>query len=462
MATNELSRNLKVGALVAISAATLMIFLFFIGSEQKLFSKKSDYHVRLDSVSGLAQGNPVMLSGVTVGTVKDIRLPRDPKLRTVFITISIESKYRERIRQDSRARLKKLGLIAADAFIDITPGSPTLPALPPGSFIPAAKQTNVDALIASGEDLVDNFVQISHSMKNILERVDRGEGLLGELTTEPQTEQRLTDTMLATLNRANAILEQVQSGRGLLGKLVYDEAYGDQLAGSVDQTVRSLQSVIGSVQHSFETGQGALPALLNDPEGRVKVLALVENMRVTSENLAAFSVGLRTGEGLLPRLINDKEVGDATLEDFQQLVHRLNEVARKLNEGGGTAGKLISDPAIYESVNDILIGINESKLLRWLIRNRQGAGIKTRYEAAQEAAEPASAAPATVPEAPLMEESPAEEAPPAAPPEPTTAGASAEDVSPPDAPTTNALEEPEVVPSPRAAGDPAPDDGTKR
>jgi phospholipid/cholesterol/gamma-HCH transport system substrate-binding protein len=450
MATNEISRNLRVGGLVAISAATLMIFLFFIGSEQKLFSKKSDYHVRLDSVSGLAQGNPVMLSGVTVGTVKDIRLSRDPKLRTVFITISIESKYRERVRQDSRARLKKLGLIAADAFIDVTPGSPNLPALPPGSFIPAARQTNVDALIASGEDLVDNFVQISHSMKNILERVDRGEGLIGELTTEPQTKQRLTDTMLATLSRADAILAQVQSGRGLLGKLVYDESYGDQLASSVDQTVQSLQSVIGNVQHSFESGEGMLPALLNDPEGREKVRALVENMRLTSENLAAFSVGLRTGDGLLPRLINDKEVGDATLEDFQQLVHRLNEVARKLDEGGGTAGRLVADPAIYESVNDILIGINESRLLRWLIRNRQGAGIKTRYEAAQEGAAPAPAGepkPQATPEAPPVDAPPAE-VPPAAAPEPE---------SPPAAP-----EEPKEVPPVPPAEDPVPPNGANR
>lgn len=450
MATNEISRNLRVGGLVAISAATLMIFLFFIGSEQKLFSKKSDYHVRLDSVSGLAQGNPVMLSGVTVGTVKDIRLSRDPKLRTVFITISIESKYRERVRQDSRARLKKLGLIAADAFIDVTPGSPNLPALPPGSFIPAARQTNVDALIASGEDLVDNFVQISHSMKNILERVDRGEGLIGELTTEPQTKQRLTDTMLATLSRADAILAQVQSGRGLLGKLVYDESYGNQLASSVDQTVQSLQSVIGNVQHSFESGEGALPALLNDPEGREKVRALVENMRLTSENLAAFSVDLRTGDGLLPRLINDKEVGDATLEDFQQLVHRLNEVARKLDEGGGTAGRLVSDPAIYESVNDILIGINESRLLRWLIRNRQGAGIKTRYEAAQEGAAPAPAAepkPQATPEAPSADVPPAD-VPAAAAPEPEP---------PPAAPA-----EPKEVPPAPPAEDPVPPNGANR
>jgi len=38
---------------------------------------------------------------------------------------------------------------------------------------------------------------------------------------------------------------------------------------------------------------------------------------------------------------------------------------------------------VYESINDILIGINESKLLRWLIRNRQQSGIEKRYNEAQ-------------------------------------------------------------------------------
>ena len=64
----------------------------------------------------------------------------------------------------------------SDSYVDITPGSPNLAALEPGAMIPAARQTNVDQLISSGEDLVDNFVQISYSMKNILSRIDRGEG----------------------------------------------------------------------------------------------------------------------------------------------------------------------------------------------------------------------------------------------------------------------------------------------
>ena len=73
-------------------------------------------------------------------------------------------------------------------------------------------------------------------------------------------------------------------------------------------------------------------------------------------------------------------------------MHQLNEAVTKLNAGQGTAGKLINDPAVYESINDILIGINESKMLRWLIRDRQQVGIDKRVQAQQAAPPPPPAA----------------------------------------------------------------------
>src|SRR5436190_10106012 len=218
MAPKSKEKTLRVGFLVAFAGVIAMIGVFFIGSEQKIFARKQEYSVRLDNVSGLAQGNPVKISGVTVGVVKDINLPRDPKKKYVDITLMVDKKYSDLIRTDSRARLKKLGLLAGDSYIDISSGSPRFDALEAGANIPAARQTNVDQLISSGEDLVDNFVQISYSLKNILSRVDRGEGLLGELTSSPQTKQRLTDTLLATLNKTNSVLSHVESGRGLMGK----------------------------------------------------------------------------------------------------------------------------------------------------------------------------------------------------------------------------------------------------
>ena len=104
MAPQKKGKTIRVGLLVAGSAIVLMVFLFFIGSEQKIFSRKNEYKVRLDSVSGLAEGNPVKISGVTVGVVKDINLPRDPKQKDVDIQLMVDRKYAERIRTDSRAR----------------------------------------------------------------------------------------------------------------------------------------------------------------------------------------------------------------------------------------------------------------------------------------------------------------------------------------------------------------------
>jgi phospholipid/cholesterol/gamma-HCH transport system substrate-binding protein len=414
MATKPKEKTIRVGLLVAVTFVVLMIFVFLIGSEQKIFSRKYEYKVRLDNVTGLAEGNPVKISGVTVGVIKDITLPENPKMHDVDIELMVDKKYAERIRTDSRARLKKLGLLGGDSYIDISAGSPKFDALEPSSQIPAARQTNVDQLISSGEDLVDNFVQISYSLKNVLGRVDRGEGLIGELTSTPETKQRITDTFLTTLNKTNAILAHVESGKGLVGKLVYDDAYAAQLTGSLQDTARSLQGLVASVEGSLKTGQGTIPALLNDPEGKKKVFELVDNLRVTSANLAALTASYQNGQGLVPRLMNDKAYGDQALAEFTGLLKQLNDTVAKVNRGEGTAGKLISDPSVYESVNDILIGINESKLLRWLIRNRQQSGIQKRYDTESKpgAALPPDVKPVPAPAPVPKREAPAPDVPP--------------------------------------------------
>lgn len=380
MAISKKEKTVRVGLLVAGALFVLMMFVFFIGSEQKIFARKYEYDVQLENVSGLTEGNPVRMSGVTIGVIREIRLPRDPRQKNVQILLMIDRKYAERIRGDSRVRLKKLGLLTGDSYVDVTPGSLGYPELEPGAVIPSQRQANVDQLISSGEDVVENLVQISYSLKNILGRVDRGEGLLGELTSAPETRQRLTDTLLATLNKTNAALKHIESGKGVIGRLIYDDVYGEELTRSLGGAAQSMQAIAARIQKSFDTGSGAIPALMEDPAEKKRVLELVENLRATSANLAEFSKTLETGEGLVPRLLTDKAYGDQMLIEFTALVSQLTKAVETLNTGEGTAGKLIADPSIYESINDILIGVNESRLLRWLIRNRQQTGIQKRYE----------------------------------------------------------------------------------
>src|SRR5688500_17621165 len=295
MPKTQTAKNTRVGLLVTGALALLMLFLFFIGSEQKIFARKNEYDVRLENVTGLAEGNPVKMSGVTIGVIREIKLPVDPKQKSVEIIVMIDRKFSERVRGDSRVRMKKLGLLTGDAYLDVTPGTLRFPELDPGSVIPSQRQTDVESIISSGEDLVDNLVQISYSLKNVLQRVDRGEGLLGEMTTAPETKQRITDTLLTTLNKTNAALTHMESGKGVMGKLIYDDQFGDQLTTSVTGAAQSLQAVVTSVQRSFETGDGVVPALMNDPAGKARVYELIENLRLASANLSGFTTTMQTG-----------------------------------------------------------------------------------------------------------------------------------------------------------------------
>ena len=133
----------------------------------------------------------------------------------------------------------------------------------------------------------------------------------------------------------------------------------------------------------MRTNTGAIPALLADPEGKKKVYVLLDNLSTAAVSLASVSSQLEKGNGALPLLIRDERFGKELTKNLQNFSRRLESIGRKLDEGSGTAGKLINDPAIFDAAHDLVVGINESKILRWLVRDRQKSGIKKRYAQAQ-------------------------------------------------------------------------------
>src|SRR5918999_3870930 len=203
------TRTFRVGLVILVAVTVLAIGIFVIGDRNNLFSRKNLYYIDFNSVSGLKPGSPVQLNGVDVGTIKKVDLPENPRTRRIRVWLEVERRYAARIRgpvdasqviagqPGSVARIKTLGLLG-DKFIEISSGSPGYPVIPSGGPIPAAQPTNVDALIASGEDVMDNLVQISHSLNKILDRMERGEGILGQLTKDTPESQRLQDSLVKT------------------------------------------------------------------------------------------------------------------------------------------------------------------------------------------------------------------------------------------------------------------------
>ena len=365
----------KVGLLVLAALGLLALGIFLIGEETNLFTRKNRYVIYFPTVGGLNTGNPVQLDGVEVGTVRAVVLPTDATSSQIKVTVEVDRSYAERIREDSMARIKTLGLLG-DKFVEVTTGSSGTDPIPPGGVIPAAPPTNVDKLIASGEDVMDNVVQISADLRDVLHRMEQGEGLLGELTTESETGRRVTDAVIETMESVQRVARDVETGQGPLSRLIYDQ----ELADRVDLSFQRLDSILAEL----EGGDGLLPGLLHDPATREQYDVTMSRLRGAAAHIEAFSKELEEGDGLLPRLLQDEELGDEVIGELRTVLDRVDTLTRKLEQGEGTAGKLINDPSVYEAIQDVIVGVEESRMLRWLIRNRQKKGIEKRYEDAQE------------------------------------------------------------------------------
>lgn len=403
------SREVKVGLIILIAMAVLAVGVFLIGDKNNLFSRKNEYYILFGSVSGLKPGSPVQLDGVDVGTVKKVVLPENPRLSQIEVWIDVDRKYAERIRggpqlptsgslqAPSQARIKTLGLLG-DKFIELTSGSPEYPIIPSGGQIPAAQPTNVDALLASGEDVMDNVVEISASLSTILARMERGEGLLGELTSNSESGRRLKESLIATAESMERIASRIETGEGPLPRLLNDRQMADRLAASINR----FESLMAQAQ----SGPGLLPGLINDPTSKQKFDETLATLNQMARDLQSFTSDLETSDALVPKLVKDEEYGREITGKLNEIVNRLNEISLKLSSGDGTAAKLINDPQIYDAVNDVIIGINESRILRWLIRNRQQKGIEKRYEDTKKSMEEQGITPPPLDEGPDVTDEP--------------------------------------------------------
>lgn len=98
------------------------------------------------------------------------------------------------------------------------------------------------------------------------------------------------------------------------------------------------------------------------------------------QDLKTFTGSLNQNGGLVNRLVADQDYGREVSAKLRSTVDNLSKVSGKLASGQGTLGKLIDDPGVYNGLKDVVVGVNQNKALRWLVQNRQQAGMAKRNQ----------------------------------------------------------------------------------
>jgi phospholipid/cholesterol/gamma-HCH transport system substrate-binding protein len=298
---------------------------------------------------GIEPGTRVALRGVPVGQIRS--MDWDAGSYRVRVVLSIDQRYE--IPRNSIARIQVSSLLGGN-FINIAvpEGFPSeMRYLRQGDEIPTEETASLDevltvvrqlgsdsqnlvrsldenqrAVVAKINAIIEenreyfnqtnrSFASVGPKLEELADRlntmtesVKAGEGTLGRLYSDPQ----LYEELKAFSDKANAIADQIASGKGDVGKLIYAE----EMTAEAKAIMADLQRAARQIEE----------AVAENREGFANLVATLSE----------------TG----PRI--------------EEAIRNFNEVSRKINEGNGTIGKLVNDPALYEDAKKAFNQVGES------------------------------------------------------------------------------------------------------
>ncbi|MGA2193306.1 MAG: MlaD family protein [Nitrospirota bacterium] len=322
--------ELKVGILVVSALVLLAVGIIEIGANLPLLSRTYNLYLRMDNSLGLRVGSVVRLAGIEVGNVKDISLPSDPNDKNLVISLSIQDKYRDRIRQDSTAMVRTMGLLG-DKYLDISIGSPSSPEMKPGGVLTILKETQLANVLAGASSGLEGLNVVLGQLKIILGTVSSGQGTAGLLLKDPRLYQQLNNSAAGL----ESVVNDLKKGKGSAGKLIEDPEVYQNLA-DVSRKARELVAKLDS---------GSFAELSEDKDFYLNLKTVSENLRDLSASSKELVENLNTGS--LARISGDKEL----YARIDRVSSRLDSMMGRLESGQGSAGKLINDSKLYSNMN---------------------------------------------------------------------------------------------------------------
>jgi phospholipid/cholesterol/gamma-HCH transport system substrate-binding protein len=205
--------ELRLGLLIFIGLA---IFLWAsIQGGTNLFKKQYDLHALFPNVQGVVAGAPVWFQGVEVGTVKELAFVASGDTSQVRISFTVNDRVWPLVREDSRVRIQALNLFG-EKFMEVTPGSANSPHVENGATLRSDRPTDVSALMARGEDILDDLAVMTADLRILSGRMNRGEGSLGRLLHSDELYTNLDATVRQVrVLTVNLDRSQVQMSRSL-------------------------------------------------------------------------------------------------------------------------------------------------------------------------------------------------------------------------------------------------------
>ena len=301
-----------------MAGVILIVGILAVGKESRFFTRKVEYWTAFPNVSGLAEGSPVQLVGVRVGTVSRVEFSPDLGDRQIRVVLQVNRAHSDRIREGTVALIKSLSYVSQERYIELTPGDPDRPVLPPGSRIEPGISGFAE-LTEMGRGIADDVKDITDQLRELLIALNSGGGILPEMIRNPDFGRDSLQGIQETVSSLQRISGRIERGEGLAGQLVMNKEYAARQMASLESSLDRLRALLEKI----ESGQGAAGEIL--AEGG-KGEQLLDNLLSASADLKETLARIQEGNGLAGRLVRDDAAAKSILSSLEKTAAHLESI----------------------------------------------------------------------------------------------------------------------------------------
>lgn len=263
------NRSIKLGLMVAGGLFLFVIAIFYLGSQQDLFSSTVTVKSYFKDVKGLMEGNKVQYSGITVGHVGHIEIINDT---TILVQMSVDKDVQKFIRTDSKVDIASDGLMGSK-IVNIYPGSASAQSISDDDVLMSQESINFQDVLEEALTVIEDSRMIANDLLEITNKMNNGEGDFALLLNQRNITTKLDSVgneLLSFSSTSNEIINKIDQGEGDLGKLINDTTVTAEykaLMTNLDSVAQRTDILVTELQRysrQLNTGDGILKRLAYD------------------------------------------------------------------------------------------------------------------------------------------------------------------------------------------------------
>ena len=301
-----------------LALVALLAYFTIVVSGVDLLSGRGRRQVRIvfDHVGGLKEHDNVMFRGTKVGSVERILVTPS----NLVVTVAVDD--RVALRRGCRATVGSLSVLGG-SYLTLEEGR--------GEPFDASSETLV------GESPSDWMSDVSRIAKNLRDLTDRLE--VGGIVTNLE----------AASESVKNVLGRIERGEGLVGRLISSD---DGVYEDLKKSIANIRSVSGQLNRTnlYEN----LDATIANAREITEKLNRQKLYDELDGAIADFRKTCQAVESAAGKFDMKETAGKA-----DALLDNLNEVAMRLRRGEGTLGRLSADDALYKEVEGLVRDVRQ-------------------------------------------------------------------------------------------------------